>query len=226
VISDTANYPIIDMFLLFNLILTHMSSIFSHYASAQPTREHVDLPVGDSVVRIIEAKELDSFTQWNGARKPLLPSYADACPQYGFLMVAVSGKGSMVHRVNGARYVRFADLSDADKASGRFADEGGYACKLVGDKLIRVQVAPDGEDADGFPIDTVLAGFVNDICHALGKTGMPLSSAIDEAIAEKTPFVVTVANKPFNGKPQLVASHFKPFKLAVASTASVSDIDA
>lgn len=168
------------------------------------------LAAGEHLVRVIRAEETDSFSQFNGEAKAILPAWKDACPQLAVTYVAAEqGKsGGITHRFNGLSYVKWNQLSDAQKESGEYEEHGGYACTINEDGLLVREVSPEGVKA----CDNILNQFASAI---KAKEGENLGDAIQRAIAEQTVLRITVVNDEYEGKEQLRVQRFKAVAAAV-----------
>jgi hypothetical protein len=168
------------------------------------------LAAGEHVVRLIRAEETDSFSQFNGEPKSKETAWKDATPQLAITVVAAEkGKsGGLTHRLNGLGYVKDKDLSDAQRESGDYQIEGGYACTLNEDGILVREVSPDATKACN--------NILNQFASAIGaKEGENLGDAIQRAIAQETPFRVTIVNDEYQEKEQLRMQRFKAVAAAV-----------
>lgn len=168
------------------------------------------LAAGEHVVRLIRAEETDSFSQFNGEAKGKVTAWKDATPQLAITVVAAEkGKsGGLTHRLNGLGYTKWNQLSDAQKESGDYEEQGGYACALNEDGILVREVSPEATKACN--------NILNQFAAAIGaKEGESLGDAIAKAIAQETPFRVTIINDEYNEKEQLRMQRFKAVAASV-----------
>jgi hypothetical protein len=173
------------------------------------------LATGANKVRLVSLKQTDSFHNYDGTMKENLPEYVNPCEQLAITVVSTEGKGGLTHRLNLEGYVPFSKLSAEEIESGLFIDVNGYAC-AVNKKTKELQRIPD---------ETNTATCVGIMDQLFAAIGMPEGSGIedlDEAIADKKEFVVTVTNEPYEGKDQLRISSFKKAPVAVPETSDIT----
>ena len=162
------------------------------------------LPVGEHVVRLIRAEETDSFSQFNGEQKKKDFGWKDRTPQLAITVVAAEeGKsGGMTHRLNGLGYVKYNDLSDAQKESGEYEDIGGYACSANEDGQLVREISPEHTKQ--------CKNILNQFAASIGaQAGDSLGDVLTRAIANQTKFRVTVFNDEYDGREQLRLTRFK-----------------
>jgi hypothetical protein len=179
----------------------------SNYKSKTP--EFQKLPEGENEVRLVSYKPTDSFHNYDGTLKDVLPAYTNPCEQLALTFVSTKGAGGMTHRINMEGYPRYSELSDEEIKSGKFTDVNGYACS-VNKKSGKLERTPDKNRT---------AVCENILDQFFGAIGLPEGSGIDDldiAIAEKTPLMVMVVNEPYEDKDQLRISRFKKAQSAVA----------
>ena len=103
------------------------------------------------VVICKEVRFLDLLTAWDGTKRlPKEDSYADPCPQFGWLLFGIVSGIFMVVRGNDKGYARAtdADVDEAAIKAGELVIKGKYVCEIDADpksptfeKLIRVESA-------------------------------------------------------------------------------------
>lgn len=178
---------------------------FSSYQS-KPVVANL-LPVGEHRVKIIQGMELDSFTSHDGSKKEKEFPWVNPTDQYLIHVVSVENKGSLIHRLQGQGWKKFADLTDDEIKSKKFTNLEGYAC--IKGKLGMERILDEKKTAQ---CDRIFDRFMNAIGAPEGST----LDAVDEAIASKTEFMVIVTNDEYEGKDQLRISGFKPVSKEVA----------
>ena len=178
------------------------------------------LAVGEHLVKLVETRLTDSFTQFNGLMKTELPEYANACPQLAYTVVAIgedeNGKpltGSLTDRLNAISFGKFTDLPEEDQTSGEYENIGGFACytdKKTGEKIRLVDKQKS----------TICDNIRNQFARALkieqSEAEGAFMEGVAQAIANETPFRVTVANKPYDGKDQRRITRFRQAVMAPA----------
>lgn len=168
------------------------------------------LEAGKHIVRLVKYEETNSFTKLSGEVKDTLPEWTDHCPQLAITVVTTEkGKtGGLTHRFNGLGYLKFSELTEDQIESGEYTDIKGYACIIDEDnKLVRVPSEEHTKECNN-----ILNQFAAALKIAV-KT--KLEKGLDEAIANKVDFEITVVNEPYEGKDQLRISRFKPAKVTV-----------
>jgi hypothetical protein len=186
----------------------------SNYVSKTP--EFQKLPEGSHGVRLVSYKETDSFHNYDGSMKEVLPEYCNPCEQLAITVVSVAGKGGITHRLNMEGYTKFADLTDKEVQSGKFTDIAGYAC-AVNPKTKKLERIPDAGKT--VTCENILDQFFSAVQLKEGST----INDLDTAIADKYPFEIVVVNEPYDGADQLRISRFRK---ATVATARKVDIEA
>ena len=189
--------------------------IFKNYVSKAP--ERVELPVGTCLVTLVSYKETNSFEMYNGEVKEKEFGWALPVNQLAVILKGVDVKGVHTHRFQEEGYLKYASLTDEEKASGLYTDIQGYACAVnKKNQLVRI---PDEENTKAC---------MNILDQFFAAVGLPEGSTIDDldtVIEAAHPFEVTIVNKPYNGEKQLRISKFA--KASAKTEAKVmSDIDA
>ena len=167
------------------------------------------LPAGEHRVKIIQGMETDSFTSHNGDRKEKDYPWINPTDQFLVHNVGVEGKGSLIHRLQGQGWKKFQDLTDDEIKSKKYTNLEGYAC--IKGKLGMERVEDTGKTAQ---CDRIFDRFMN----AIGAPEGSGLEAIDQAIADKTEFMVIVINDEYEGKDQLRISGFKPLPAEAVAT--------
>jgi len=103
--------------------------------------------------------------------------------------------------MQGQGWLKFADLTDEEVKSKKFINVNDYACAKVDGKLMRIE-----DTAKTATCDRIFDRFMN----AIGAEPGSGLDAVDEAIANKTEFMVIVTNDEYEGKDQLRIAGFKP----------------
>ena len=181
---------------------------FKSFKVSEPS--FMALEAGKHIVRLVKYEETNSFSKLNGETKDSLPEWADFCPQLAITVVTTEkGKsGGITHRFNGLGYLKYSELSEEQLESGDYTDIHGYAC-IVDDKGDTVRV-PSEEHSNE------CANILNQFAAALKiAVKTKLEKGLDEAMANKTEFEITVVNEPYEGKDQLRISRFKTVKAVV-----------
>lgn len=184
------------------------------------------LAVGEHLVRLIEMRLTDSFTQFNGLPKTELPSWANSCPQAAITVVAVGndehGKpltGSLTDRLNGIAFGKFVDLPEVDQNSGDYENIDGWACytdKKSGDKMRLV------DKQKSLICDNIRNQFARALKMELSDEEGAFMRGVAKAIANETSFRITVANKPYDGKDQRRITRYRQ-AVAVPTEADFED---
>jgi len=161
------------------------------------------LPVGEHRVRMIEAFETDSFTSHDKTPKDKEFGWINPTDQLLIHVASVENKGSLVHRLQGQGWKKFDALTDEEVKSKKYQNVDGYACIKTKEGLMRV------ED------ETKTAQCSRIFDRLMNALNLPEGSgidAIDQAIADKTEFMVIVVNDEYEGKDNLKIASFKPVK--------------
>jgi len=172
---------------------------FSSYASRAVISNL--LPAGEHRVKVIQGMEIDSFTSHDGTKKDKEFPWVSPTDQFLIHVVSVENKGSLIHRLQGQGWKKFADLTDEEIKSKRFTNLEDYAC--VKGKLGMERIEDAGKTAQ---CDRIMDRFMN----AIGAEEGSGLDAVDKAIADKTEFMIVVVNDEYEGKDQLKISSFKP----------------
>ena len=172
------------------------------------------LPVGEHRVKIIQGMEIDSFTSHNGDKKEKEYPWENPTDQYLIHVVSVEGKGSLIHRLQGQGLKKFQDLTDEEIKSKKFTNLEGYACIKTKTGYARVE-----DSAKTAQCDRIFDRFMN----ALGAPEGSGLDFVDQAIADKTEFMIIVTSDEYDGKDQRRISGFKPVSAEVKAT---SDLEA
>jgi len=164
------------------------------------------LPAGEHRVKLISIMETDSFTSHDKTVKDNLPEWSNPTDQLLIHVVSIDNKGSLIHRLQGQGWLKFADLTDNEVKSKKFTNIDGYACAKVDGKIMRIE-----DPAKTATCDRILDRFMNAV-------GAPEGSDLDylnTAIARGTEFNVIVVNDEYEGKDQLRIKAFKPVQAEV-----------
>jgi len=184
---------------------------FSSYSSSPVTFNL--LPVGEHRVKIIQGIETDSFTSHDGSRKDKVYPWVNPTDQFLIYVVSVEEKGSLIHRLQGQGWKKFSELTDNEIKSKKFTNLEGYAC--VEGKLGMERILDTTKTAQ---CDRIFDRFMNAL-NAPAGSGLDY---IDQAIADKTEFMVIVTNDEYEDKDQLRISRFK----SVAKSIVYNDMEA
>jgi hypothetical protein len=193
--------------------MTKVKDFFAGFKVEKP--EFALLPAGEHTVRLTRVEPLSSFEKYDHQLKDAdrLPQWKDACPQLAVTIVSAEpGKsGGMTHRFNGMGYVKYEELSEKERKSGKFENIEGYACTKDDDgDLVRIPSDSRTEQC---------ANIINQFATAVGvKEGENLMLGLNAAAAEGRTLRVTVTNDPYQGKDQLRLTKFRA--TAKAMTAS------
>lgn len=187
-----------------------MSDFFKKFKVRKP--EFALLAVGEQIVRLLRIEEMNSFQQYNGQPKDELPEWQNATPQLAVTVVAAEeGKnGGLTHRFNGCGFDKYDELTEKQIKSGKYVNVGGYACYKDGDGDLVRQESEENTKA--------CENIMNQFAAALQiEEDSDLYEGLEQAIADQTPFRVTVTNDPYDGKDQLRLNRFRSVaKVAVA----------
>lgn len=169
------------------------------------------LAEGEHVVRLLRIETMTSFLQYNGQPKDELPEWQNATPQLACTVVAAEeGKsGGMTHRLNGAGYAKYDELSEKEIKSGKYEDVKGYACYKDNEgDLVRLE-SDERTDA--------CKNIMMQFAAALQlEEGTNVIESLQEAIQAQTTFRVTVVNDPYEGKDQYRLSRFRSLAVVTA----------
>lgn len=174
---------------------------FSNYQS-KPVVSNL-LPVGEHRVRIIEAFETDSFTSHDKTRKDKEFPWINPTDQFLIHVVSVENKGSLIHRLQGQGWKKFDSLTDDEVKSKKFTNLDGYACIKTKAGMERVE-----DETKTLQCNRIFDRLMN----AVGAPEGSGIDKIDEAIVNKTEFMVIVVNDEHEGKDSLKIASFKPVK--------------
>lgn len=183
---------------------------------------------GEHTVRLKEYRLIDSFTQYNGSPKEWddgkEPAWANACDQLGYQVVnaEVDEKGNEMpgtrtDRLNAFAFLKEKDVPDAKK--GDYKMVNGWACiedKKTG-KLMR-EIDPN----NSLVCDNIQAQFAKALGIEVSDEPGAFIKGLDEAIANKTQFRVTVSTSVYNGEDQYRITRFRP-AVAVPEEASFAE---
>ena len=192
-----------------------------NYQSQAP--EYQKLPKGDNRVRLVSYKATDSFHNYDGTLKDVLPKFVNATEQLIITVVAIiAGLGGLTHRLNLDAYLRWKDLSQAEVDSGKFVEipEGDeiYAGAIDPKTKKLVRLTDEGRTK-------TCIGILDQMMAAMQ---VPIGSGIevlDDVIAEKREFIVNVAVTEYQGKKQHRILGFKKAALATAPAKETSDLE-
>ena len=174
---------------------------FTNYQS-KPVVSNL-LPVGEHRVRIIEAFETDSFTSHDKTRKDKEFGWENPTDQFLIHVASVENKGSLIHRLQGQGWKKFDALTDEEIKSKKYQNIDGYACIKTKTGLARIE-----DEAKTLQCNRIFDRLMNAV-------GAPEGSGIDvldQAIADKTEFMVVIVNDEYEGKDSLKIASFKPVK--------------
>ena len=181
---------------------------FKSFKVSEPS--FMTLEAGKHIVRLIKYEETNSFLKLSGETKDNLPEWIDHCPQLAVTVVTTEkGKsGGLTHRFNGQGYLKVSELTEDQLESGDYTDIGGYAC--ITDDDGNYNRVPSEEHTKE------CANILNQFANALKiPVKTKLEKGLDEAIANKIEFEITVVNEPYEGKDQLRINRFKQIKAVV-----------
>lgn len=184
-----------------------MPSVLKSFVSRQPVSQL--LKEGTHIVALRAYTECTSFDNLKNMQvvglKEELPAWCNPVP---VLAIQVAGKdGVLTHRIHLEGERRTSELSDVELQSGKYEDVEGFACIRTKKGLERVQDA--GRTAS---CENILNSLLWALCQEEGKNAADI---LDDAIANKTMFEVTVVKEPWTTGDQFRISRFKPFTSAV-----------
>lgn len=176
------------------------------------------LPVGKSIVRLSTYKVIDSFHDYNGQLKINRPEYVTSTEQLVVTLVATEHRGALTHRFNMDGYVKYDELTPAEKASGKFVDRNGYACAIDPEsgKLVRLSDEKKEETCK-----SLLNNFFNAVQLPVGST----ISDLDSVIANQTKFTVDIVMDEYLGKSRPKVRSFSKASALAMQTAGNSEED-
>ena len=173
-----------------NLNLMPMNLNF--FAGKVKAPEFQQLSEGDCIVNLSRFEEVNSFIQYNGEEKDNLPPWQNLHPQLALTMVsAEEGKpGAITHRMNGKGWKKYSQLTEEEKASGKYDKAGDWAITAdENGKTVRI------EDPEKTKICE------NMLAQALTAMGCDVGGDIEEelnhVIENKVQFKITVSVEPY-----------------------------
>lgn len=177
------------------------------------------LAAGTHKVMLTAYVVLTSRLNWDLTPKAELPEFSDPTPELGIEFKDEAGAVQW-HRFNMWGYKRWDELSDTDQADDSYCKvlfHGvPYACKVNGNKKIRIKDSKRTADAQSF---------VDQFFTSLGMIGVPVQEALDSALEKKIPFTVKLVDDEYNGKAQVKVKGFNKDSGVVASAEGEGDSD-
>ena len=173
------------------------------YVSRQPEAQL--LPTGMNVVHLISAIDCTSFNSIRATADGLSitgdkdKEYSYSNPMEQIAVHIGNEHGSVVHRFNCDRLLRWSELTKKQLESGKYTEVDEIACHMVGDNLERMI------DKDSTTCDDIIGKFLFAIT---GVNGIDAEQAVDSAIASKYKFCVDIVKQVWDSKTQLVANKF------------------
>jgi hypothetical protein len=191
------------------------TNFFSSFQVAKP--ELTLMQAGDHVSRISSVRMTDADHQLDGVPKKEQKPWVDVHHQMAVTFASVKGAGLITNRFNSKGFERYDELTDEQRASGKFENVEGFACR----KNKQGQL----ERCESVSRTTECINILNKFAAALGiAEGESLMDGIQRAIAEKRELVVLVKADVYKDKDQLVVKGFK--KVVDASSEADSEYSA
>lgn len=181
-------------------------NFFNNFKSSAPDYKNLG-EVKDHPVRLVRAELTDSRTNFDGTEKENLPDYADATEQLACVFISEEGQGSIVHRYNGAGYVKFAELSEKQKQSGKFTEIDGYACIKKGQDFVRIE---DEEKTKA------CANIMSQMFDAFGLEAGSGMEDLNTVIEERRVALITVSKEIWNEKEQYRVARLRKARKVMA----------
>ena len=180
-----------------------MPSVLSNFVSRQPMSQL--LKEGTHIVALRAYTECTSFDVLKNMQviglKEELPAWCNPIP---VLAIQVAGKdGVLTHRIHLEGERRTSELSDIELKSGKYEDVEGFACIRTKKGLERVK-----DESRTASCENILNSLLWALCQ---EEGISAQDILDNAIANKTMFEVTVVKEPWDTGDQFRISRFKPF---------------
>ena len=194
-----------------------MSKVNDFFGGFQVSKPEVNvLSAGVHVVHISKFLLTDASRTYSGELKTDLKPWVDVHPQLAVTYAAVDGRGVITDRFNTKGNLRYDELTEAQRKSGRFENVEGYACITNN--------AGELERVESPERTTQCHNILNKFAQAAGlKEGENLIEGLNAAIAEKRQLTITVSSDTYEGKDQLRVTRFTAAK--AVKTAS-SDFEA
>lgn len=176
-------------------------SIFSNYKSQAPQFQQV--PEGVHTFNLVQVLfDLDSHHNWDGSEKDDTPSY-QPCPQIGVLLKC--DKGVIPYRFNGETYLKWKDLTEKQRNSGKYEELNGFA--IVAKTGLREPLDDDHETSQK------ARAIFDDFVRALGYPEGSGLEVLERAIEEKVQFQAKVSIRKEEGfNDQLKVGSWKAIK--------------
>jgi len=183
---------------------------------------------GEHTVRLKEFRLIDSFTQYNGSPKEwdegAEPAWANACDQLGYQVVNAeigeNGKelpGTRTDRLNAFAFLKEKDVPESDKA--KYTMIGGWACYT--DKKTQ-KLMRELDPANSVVCENIQAQFAKALDIEVSDEKGSFIAGLEKAIAEKTPFRITVSESVYQGEAQFRITRFRK-AVAVPDEASFAE---
>ena len=182
------------------------------------------LGAGEHEVVLIGIQELnDRMSDWNGTPKTEnLPPWSDLTAQVG---LKVAGKnGVKAVRLSLQGYLKFEDLSDKQKKSGKYTPLNSH--NNVGAEAYACIENEDGEfervESDNATAECM--NIISRVAHAGGfDSETDILTALTEMVEEKIKFTVVVKEKTFAGKARTEITSFKKLSKQLEAVGAPAD---
>lgn len=192
------------------------------YQSQAP--EFQKLGKGDQRVRLVSYKATDSFHNYDGTLKDVLPKFVNATEQLIITVVSIiAGLGGLTHRLNLDAYLRWKDLTQAEVDSGKFVEIP------EGDEVYAGAIDPKTKKLVRLTDENRTKTCIGILDQMMAAMQVPVGSgieALDDVIAEKREFIVHVEVTDYQGKKQHRITGFKKSTAAPAPVKELSDLEA
>ena len=175
------------------------NDFFSGFQVAKPELNVIN-KAGDHVVRVLSMRMTDADTRLDGIPKGISRQWVDTQQQ---LAITFGGKsGVITNRFNSKGYIRFDELNDEQRNSGKFFNASGYAC--IKNKKGELERCEDVGRT------TECINIINKFAMAIDiAEGENLIDGVSRAITEKRELIVSVKVDTYDGKDQYVVSGYK-----------------
>lgn len=158
------------------------------------------LKEGNHTVRVNSKSLTDSFHLLDGTLKEGVKEeieaeekWSDSTAQLAIVIVSMENKGVMTYRFNVAGYKHKDDFTEDQLNDPKYTVIGDYVCVRKNDKIVRIKCEQRTEKAKRI---------LNQFLLATGAIeGQGLMEILDNCIADKTQFGITVSKKIYKDKP-------------------------
>lgn len=161
--------------------------------------EVLTLKEGNHAVRISSKSLTDSFHLLDGSLKDGIKEdieaeekWSDSTAQLAIVIVSMDNNGVMTYRFNVAGYKHKDDFTEDQLNDPKYVVIGDYVCVRKNDKIVRIKCEQRTQKAKRI---------LNQFLLATGATeGQDLMEILDNCIADKTQFGITVKKGTYQEK--------------------------